>query len=110
MYPTDDRFREIYDTLEPYIERVYGVPVVISDVVDPFTGDLDGAEIHVDYDQPVEEALFIIAHLFGHTIPWTQSADAREIGARVQKNPTDAQMKALHEYEVTACRYSLQLF
>jgi hypothetical protein len=110
VYPSEARFREIYDTLEPYIERKYGIPVVISDVKNPFTGDLDGAEIRVDYDQPVEEAVFIIAHLFGHTVQWNLSAEARDIGYRVQQNPTDEQMKALHEYEKIACRYSLTLF
>ncbi len=110
MYPTDERFRRIYDTLEPYIERKYGIPVVMSDVVNPFTGDLDGAEIRVDYDLSIEDAVFIIAHLFGHTIQWNQSAEARDIGARVQQNPTPDQMQALHEYERTACRYSQQLF
>ena len=65
MRPSDERFREVFDTLEPYIERRYGVPVIIKDVPDPFTGDLDGTEIHVDYANDVESAVFIIAHLFG---------------------------------------------
>src|SRR5262249_12307604 len=54
LRPDDKRFREVFNTLEPYIERRYGVPVIISDVPDPFTGDLDGSEIHVDYANDVE--------------------------------------------------------
>lgn len=108
--PTDERFRAIFNQLERHIEDRYAVPVVISDVTNPFTGDLDGAEIHVDYDITIEEAVFIIAHLFGHTIQWNLSADARDIGSRVQKDPTEAQIRALYEYEREACRYSLQLF
>jgi hypothetical protein len=109
VYPSEARFREIFDTLEAFIERKYGIPVVISDVVSPFTGDLDGAEIRVDYDLPAEEAVFIIAHLFGHTVQWNLSAEARDLGARVQANPTEQQIERLYQYERTACRYSLRL-
>lgn len=108
--PTDDRFRAIYNTLQPYIESRYGVPVLISDVTNPFTGDLDGGEIHVDYDVGVEDAVFIIAHLFGHTVQWNLSAYARGIGSVIQQNPTEERLHELHVYEREACRYSLQLF
>jgi hypothetical protein len=57
----------MFNTVEPYIETRYGVPVVIRDVTDPFTGDLDRERIEVDYDQSCEDALFIIVHLFEHT-------------------------------------------
>lgn len=108
--PSDERFREIFNVLERHIEDRYKLPVVISDVTDPFTGDLDGAEIHVDYDLSPEEAVFIVAHLFGHTVQWNLSPDAREIGFRTQKNPTPEALAELHLYEREACRYSLQLF
>ena len=42
-YASEDRFREAFNTVEAYIERRYDLPVVISDVTDPYTGDLDGA-------------------------------------------------------------------
>jgi hypothetical protein len=110
MRPTAERFRAIYDTVEPYIEKHYGIPVVISDVTDPFTGDLDGAEIRVDYANDVENAVFIIAHLFGHTVQWNLSARAREIGSVVYDNPSAELMAELESYEHEACCYSLQLF
>ena len=106
----EDRFLEVFNLLEPHIEKVYGIPVVVADVTDPFTGDLDGAEIRVDYDQTAEEALFIIAHLFGHTVQWNLSERARIIGSAVQANPTPAMLDELEAYERAACRYSLQLF
>jgi hypothetical protein len=109
MRPTDDRLREVFNTLEPYIERRYGVPVIIDDVPDPFTGDLDGSEIHVDYTNDVESAVFIIAHLFGHTVQWNLSEYARRIGYEVQQNPAEEKLKEL-AYEREACRYSLRLF
>jgi hypothetical protein len=108
--PDDDRLRAVYNTIEPYIERRYGIPVVIKDVPAPFTGDLDGAEIHVDYAEDLENALFIIAHLFGHTVQWNLSAEAREIGSRVYENPSEQMLRDLEAYERQACRYSVQLF
>jgi hypothetical protein len=109
-YASEERFREVFDRVEAYIERRYGIPVVISDVTDPFTGDLDGAQIQVDYDQSVEDALFIIAHLFGHTVQWNTDPAARTIGtARVEK-PSEEMLAELRAYELTACRYSLELF
>ena len=110
MQPSDDRLREVFNTLEPYIEGRYGVPVIIKDVPDPFTGDLDGSEIHVDYANNLENAVFIIAHLFGHTVQWNLSEYARRIGYEVQQSPSDERLIELETYEREACRYSLQLF
>lgn len=110
MHPSEARLREVFNTLEPYIERRYGVPVIIKDVPDPFTGDLDGSEIHVDYAIDLENAVFVIAHLFGHTVQWNLSEYARKIGYEVQQNPSDEKLAELEAYEREACRYSLQLF
>jgi hypothetical protein len=108
--PADDRMREVFNRLEKHIEDKYGVPVRIRDVPNPFTGDLDGAEIHVDYAEDIESALFIIAHLFGHTVQWNTSEAARELGYRLYPNPSDELLKRLGEYELEACRYSMSLF
>jgi hypothetical protein len=110
LAPTDDALRAAFNRLERYIEDTWAIPVRIRDVPHPFTGDLDGAEIHVDYAEDVESALFIIAHLFGHTVQWNTSAAARELGYRLYPQPTPAQVEALQAYEHEACCYSLQLF
>jgi hypothetical protein len=109
-YPTEERFREVFNVVAPHIESKYGIPIIISDVPSPFTGDLDGAEIKVDYDETVESAVFIVAHLFGHTVQWNLSPEAREIGSQVATDPTPATLARLREYEIEACRYSLALF
>lgn len=108
--PSDERLRECFNTLERYIEDTYALPIIISDVPDPFTGDLDGAKIQVDYAEDIESALFIIVHLFGHTVQWNTSEASREIGYKLYPNPDDAMIKKLHEYEYEACCLSLQLF
>ena len=105
-----DRFRAAFAIVERIIEDRYEIPIRVSDVPNPFTGDLDGAEIQVDYDEDIESALFIIVHLFGHTVQWNTSEEAREIGHRLYPNPSDEMVKRLYAYELEACRYSLQLF
>ena len=77
--PDRATFVTAFAAAERLIEERYGIPVVVSDVPTPFTGDLDGAEIRVDYDLDPEDALFIIVHLFGHTVQWNVSPEARAI-------------------------------
>ena len=108
--PADERMREVFNHLERFIEHRYEVPIRISDVPNPFTGDLDGAEIQVDYAEDIESALFIVVHLFGHTVQWNTSEAAREIGYRLYPNPSEEMQRKLHAYEHEACRYSMQLF
>jgi len=55
--------------LEQHIE-FNGVRVITRDVPDPLTGDLNGAEIYIDYAVTAERRLFLLAHLFGHTVQW----------------------------------------
>jgi len=108
--PGEERMREAFNRLQAFVEERYGIPIRITDVPNPFTGDLDGAEIQIDFEEDVESALFILVHLFGHTVQWNTSAAAREIGYRLYQNPTEDQMRRLEEYEREACRYSVQLF
>src|SRR5262245_1661293 len=110
MRPEAIRLAEVFNIVEPYIEQAYGIPVVITDVPAPFTGDLDGASIFVDYDEDIESALFIVAHLFGHTVQWCTNDSSREIDRVTRANPNDENLALLHDYEFEACRYSLQMF
>jgi hypothetical protein len=104
-----ERFRDVFGIIEPLVERRWGVPVVLSDVPHPFTGDLDGAQILIDYDLEAEDALFILVHLFGHTVQWNLDEDARAIGTHPGPWDEDA-LRRVRLYELTACRYSMQLF
>jgi hypothetical protein len=106
----DQRFRDVFRTIDRHVESVYGIPIIISDVPHPFTGDLDGAEIRVDYDLDAEEGVFVAAHLFGHTVQWNLSPESRLIGLRNQRESDPNELKRLQAYEDEACRYSLQMF
>jgi len=107
--PSDDRLREVFAVVERHVEDRWGIPVIISDVPDPFTGDLDGAEIKVDHDIGVEDAVFILIHLFGHTVQWNVSAEARAIGAETHEVWSEGDLARAAAYEHQACAYSLQL-
>lgn len=106
---TPDRFREVFDLAVTRIEKRWGIPVRVKDVPNPFTGDLDGAEIHVDYDLEAEDALFILVHLFGHTVQWNVDPELRKLGELRGAGHPPETIAALAEYERQACRYSLQL-
>ena len=82
MAPDAARLREVFDRVEALIERRWNIPVRIKDVPNPFTGDLDGHSIDIDFDLDVEDSLFILIHLFGHTVQWNVSDHARRIAFR----------------------------
>jgi len=107
--PDPDRLREVFNRLERTIEDRWGIPVHIQDVPNPFTGDLDGEQIVVDYDLEIEDAVFTLVHLFGHTVQWNVSEQRRAIGVLQPGTWTEDQLREVMEYEAEACRYSLQL-
>jgi hypothetical protein len=107
---SEARLRVVFDQVEDLIEQRWGIPVTINDVPNPFTGDLDGAKIAVDYDLGVEDALFILIHLFGHTVQWNVSAEARKVAfLRPDGVWTEEQLTLVASYEAEACAFSLQL-
>jgi hypothetical protein len=108
--PTDERLQQVFDAVERRIEDRWGIPVIVRDIPHPFTGDLDGAEIYVDHENDLENAVFIVAHLFGHTVQWNVSPDARDIGMTTRTTWSDEDLARLRRYEQEACRYSVQLF
>jgi hypothetical protein len=102
-------FAEYSLRVERHIEKAYGVRVVTRDVPDPLTGDLNGAEIHVDYAVTAEQRLFLLAHLFGHTVQWNLNPGAFELG-RPQAPPVSEDcLPALMDYEREAAGYGLGL-
>jgi hypothetical protein len=98
------------DKLTSFLGREYGIPVIIRDIQDPLTGDLDGMEIHVDYALGSEDRLFLIAHLFGHTVQWNVRPRLRHIGQPSSIPVPEAQMPRIVHYEREAAQYALSLF
>jgi hypothetical protein len=92
------------------LEGSYGIRVVTRDIPDPLTGDLDGAEIQIDYAVTPEQRLFLLAHLFGHTVQWNTDPGAFEIGQLHQPPVPEDRVPGLLAYEREAAGYALALF
>jgi hypothetical protein len=106
--PPPDTFAAPLARLSEHVRRRYGVAVVTGPVAAPFKGDLDGAEIVVGEEHDAQAGLFLVAHLFGHTVQWNTSPAARRLGMRMPVHPDGPLLDALEAYEREACRYSLQ--
>ncbi|MEO8098277.1 MAG: hypothetical protein ABI811_11300 [Acidobacteriota bacterium] len=93
-----------------HIEGCYGIRVITRDVTDPLIGDLDGEEIHIDYAVTAEERLFLLAHLFGHTVQWNARPETVELGRSRQPPVLETVIPALMDYEIEASSYALSMF
>jgi hypothetical protein len=102
--PLKDAFRRARDKIEGYGVRVY-----IGDVKDPNTGIFDGSEIGIDYANDLEMSLFVLVHLFGHTVQWNTVAAYRTIDTRVKPGAQPEYIEESRVYELNASRYGLQL-
>jgi len=67
-------FQNCFNLVERHIETRYEMPVSISDVQDPNTGDFDGMCIKIDYDLELDLGFYVLLHLFGHSVQWKQPA------------------------------------
>lgn len=103
------RFRAVYARVEKEIERRYGIAVNVLDVLDPNTGDFNGEKIDVDDALDPEIALFVLLHLFGHTVQWNVSAGARALGRDTSVGKTPKQLAKIRVYERDATRYAVTL-
>lgn len=105
------QFKAAYDKVERRCEDGYGIPVKIGDCKDPFTGDFNGAEIQLDHTLDLDMALFVLGHLFGHTVQWVTDAGLRDLGMRYASSaPPEADKAKVRAYEADASRLALALF
>jgi hypothetical protein len=103
-------FDEYSARVQKHLESAYGIRVLTRDIPDPLTGDLDGAEIDIDYAVTPEQRLFLLGHLFGHTVQWNVDAGTFEIG-RQYRPPVDEELiPAIVAYEREAACYGLAMF
>lgn len=102
-------FAEHCGRVQQTIERFYSVKVVTRDIPDPLTGDLDGQEIDIDQAVTAEQRLFLLVHLFGHTVQWNVDPDAFQIGRQYQPPVDERLFPKIVEYEREAASYGLEL-
>ena len=107
--PMEIPFGEYSARVQHHLETVYGIRVVTRDIPDPLTGDLDGAEIDIDYAVTDEQRLFLLAHLFGHTVQWNVDPALFEIGRRYQPPVNEDLIPAVIAYEGEAACYGLAM-
>jgi len=104
------RFEEYSARTQKHLESFYGIRVVTRDIPDPLTGDLDGAEIDIDYAVTAEQRLFLLGHLFGHTVQWNVDPTSFELGRKYQPPVSEELIPAIIAYEREAACYGLALF
>lgn len=95
--------------VEQFLWTKYGIAVVTRDIPDPLTGDLDGLEIHVDDSLKAEGRLFLLAHLFGHTVQWNVNPAAFDLGKQYRPPVQEDLFPAILAYECEAAEYGLFL-
>jgi hypothetical protein len=100
-------FAEYSAQVEEHLERVYGIRVVTRDIPGTLIGDLDGSEIHIDPAVTPEQRLFLLAHLFGHTVQWNVDPHAFELGQRYAPPVDNNDVPAILNYEREAASYAL---
>lgn len=101
-------YAETCAIVQPHIER-YGIRVVRSRVGGSFVGDLDGAEIRIDPSADPEQLLFLLGHLFGHTVQWNTDPAAFLLGQPQTPPVPEDRLPALLAYEREAASYGKTL-
>lgn len=91
------------------VEEDFGVKVYVGDVPDPNTGIFDGAEIGVDFANDLEMSLFVLVHLFGHTVQWNTVPSYRTIDTRTRPGAPPEVIDEARTYEQNASRLGLAL-
>ena len=90
--------------------KEYGIPVRNAPLPPGFTGDIDGESITLDRRKLNDEAaLFLVLHLFGHTVQWNVSPPQRKVGLLAVTRPNPQLLARLIGYERDALGYSIQL-
>ena len=103
------QFADYASRVHEHLEHFHGIRVVTRDIPDPLTGDLDGAEIHIDYAVTPEQRLFLLVHLFGHTVQWNVDASSFEVGRQYQPPVSEESIPTIIAYELEAACYGLAM-
>jgi hypothetical protein len=106
LIPVD--FRQVFHALVERIERFYSLKVTVGPVMGSYTGQFDGKEIWADLDKDPQEAVFILVHLFGHTVQWNLDEKLRLLGL-ANSGVTEKDIPRIYQYERQASQFGLAL-
>ena len=101
-------YRTVFRSLAEHIERAYSLKVNAGPVIGSYTGQFDGKEIWVDLDKDPEEAVFILVHLFGHTVQWNLDEKLRLLGLAIS-GVKEEDLPRIYQYERQASQFGLAL-
>jgi hypothetical protein len=102
-------FGEVLQKIETFV-REMGLEICYTQNFDPFfKGDLDGKRIFIGNHLSMEEKVFNLVHLAGHSIQWNVDELLRNLGSELYRNPDDELLKKLQTYEWQANCYALSI-
>jgi hypothetical protein len=101
-------FKTLFRSLVRRIEGVYSLKVNVGPVIGSYTGQFDGKELWVDLEKDAEEAVFILVHLFGHTVQWNLDEEQRRLGL-AEFGVKESDLPRIYEYEREASQIGLAL-
>lgn len=103
----EERFGVPFAAVRERVTARYGVVCVRALIAADYLGDLNGAEIRIGNLLDAEDSLFMLAHLFGHTVQWNTQG-IQEFDLPVGK-VDEATKAAVTAYEREAARYAMGL-
>jgi hypothetical protein len=94
--------------IQKWLKCSYDVNVVFCDIPARAVGDLDGKNIYVSPYTSSELRLFLLAHLFGHTVQWNTKPEyfPRDTVAPILE---ENEIEKVLCFERKAARYGLEL-
>jgi hypothetical protein len=87
----------------------YGFGIEYRDLEPPRTGIFDGLKIVIDPDVGFEMQCFLLLHLFGHSAQWVAPSLEHKLDALQHTEDRARFMQVLHDYELEAAGFGLQL-
>ena len=87
----------------------YGFVIEYRDLEPPRTGIFDGLRIVIDPDVGFEMQCFLLLHLFGHSVQWVAPSIEHKLADLTSTTDRQRFMQVLHDYELEAARFGLQL-
>src|SRR6185295_13597596 len=87
----------------------YGFVIEYRDLEPPRTGIFDGLRITIDPDVGFEMQCFLLLHLFGHSVQWVAPSIEHKLVDLQHTEDKNRFMQVLHDYEMEAAGFALQL-
>lgn len=102
-------FEALYVKAEKAITKYGFVVHPKTDIKNLNTGEFDGLNIWVSKNQSAEQALYVLLHLFGHSVQWNVDSELRQLGLDVSPGKTSEEMERIYHYELQASKMGFYL-